>query len=441
MFKLIKKYLPSSLFGRTLLILVVPTILAQVLTVYIFYERHYSNLSRHLAESLAGEVVTVTQYLESANDPESEKAFLARSKNLFFFNPKLMPLNNVKNYTQNLSKFRFKYYNTRLKNALGKPFEVYSDGSEKITTIVYFSNSALVIDVPYKRLYNSTSMIFLYWMIGSTFILTIIAIIFLRNQIRPIIRLARLADGFGRGHELPRNFKPEGAKEIRQAGSAFLNMRERISRHLKQRTEMLAGISHDLRTPLTRMKLELEIIKSKQPELDLKGFEQDIKELEVMVSSYLDFVRKDETEEVVDVNLADLIAEVAAGLRDKQDGITFNKPDSKIMAKLRPNQFARAAKNLLDNALKFGSKAEISIVPWQDAIMVIFDDNGAGIPANKREDVFKPFYRIDSSRNLDAGGTGLGLSIVRDIINSHGGTVELSDSPLGGLRAVIKLPI
>ncbi len=433
----IKKYLPKSLYRRTLLILILPTVLAQALTVYIFYERHWSNVSRHLASALAGEVAMIVSYSED-NDDAAMSKFLVKANNLFSLGVNYGDKQTADNYLKSYHLAHLPEYKRQLAEQIKESFEIYSnmDDSRILTKIDLRNGNVLIVEASDKRLFNSTTYIFVLWMLGLTLVLTFIAVIFLRNQIRPIIRLARLADNFGRGQELPSNFKPEGAKEIRQAANAFLLMRERISRHLKQRTEMLAGISHDLRTPLTRMKLEISMLREKKDNEALTGVSEDINEMESMVNSYLEFVRGDEGEEAAEVDLGQIVQ----GIANKYKSVTFEAPAKPIWAKVKPFQMSRVVNNLVENAIKYGSKAEISLVTWQDAILIIVDDNGSGIPASMREDVFRPFYRMEQSRNKAFGGIGLGLSIVRDIVHSHGGTVELGESELGGLRAVVKLP-
>ena len=436
MFKRIKKFLPKSLYGRVFLILVIPTFLAQALSIYIFYERHQDNIARQLASSLAGEVVTIAEYIESADDQIAEEKYLSRSKNLFHFSAKLMQKKQLPKYLHGLEVTTLPYYNAYLSSKLGKKFTVYTDGDKVISTIVEFSNSVLVVDVPYKRLVNSTSYIFLLWMVGITTILLLISLVFLKNQIRPIIRLARMADNLGRGIDIPQGFKPEGAKEVRQAYKAFYNMHQRISRFIKQRTEMLAGISHDLRTPLTRMKLELALQNEKSE--FVTELEQDIAELERMINSYIEFVRGDDGEETTNQDIAELLKEITERYKtDKIELLTADKP----LLFMRVNSMKRALKNIIDNALKYAKNLRITMVIEAGFVNICFDDDGKGIPPEKREDVFKPFFRLDQSRNTQTGGVGLGLSIVRDIINSHGGMVLLEDSALGGLRVTVKLPV
>lgn len=441
MFRAIKKYLPKSLYKRTLLILVLPTIIAQSLTVYIFYERHWKNVSHRFAASVADEITTIVYYVENIQDEAAREKFIEKTQNLFALSVTYTDPQKADDALKDYHVAKLKKFKQKLAAEIGPIFTLYSnhDDSEIITRVNLKGGHVLLIEISDKRLHSSSSTIFIIWMLSLTSILTLIAVAFLRNQIRPIIRLARFADTFGRGQELPPKFKPEGAKEIRQAANAFLLMRERISRHIKQRTEMLAGISHDLRTPLTRMKLEVAMLREKSDNEALTGISDDILEMESMVNSYLEFVRGDEGEEAIEVDLGQLIQSAVAKYNNKAE-VEFEMPAKPIKAVVKPFQISRVISNLLENAVKYGTKAKVSLVSWQDAILIIVDDNGSGIPAISRDHVFRPFYRIEESRNKSTGGIGLGLSIVRDIIHAHGGTIELADSEMGGLRAVVKLP-
>lgn len=442
MIKFFKRYLPKSLYKRVLLTLIVPTILAQSFAIYMFYDRHWNNVRRHLASSLVGEVTMIVSYIENTDNQAAIDKFISQSNGLFSLNVIYTDDRSADKYLAGYKPQKFKEYQKRLKEEIGKTFKVYTndDESKVMTRVTLKGGHILLIEASDKRLFNSSTYIFILWMIGSTFLLTFIAVIILRNQIRPIIRLARLADNFGRGHELPPNFKPEGAKEIRQAANAFLVMKERISRHIKQRTEMLAGISHDLRTPLTRMKLEIAMMREKNDSEALAGITSDINEMESMVNSYLEFVRGDEGEEALETDIGNIIEPIVAKYKEEGADVKFELPAKPVKAKLRRYQISRVVRNLVENAIKFGTKVEVFTVPLQDAVLIIVDDNGPGIPAAERDDVFKPFYRVERSRNKETGGIGLGLSIVRDIVHAHGGTVELADSEMGGLRAMVKLP-
>jgi two-component system osmolarity sensor histidine kinase EnvZ len=291
--------------------------------------------------------------------------------------------------------------------------------------------------VPERRLNSPTTTVFILWMTGSALVLFAIALLFMRNQIRSIRRLAVAADSFGKGRDVP-NFKPEGASEVRQAAAAFLVMRERIQRALRQRTEMLAGVSHDLRTPLTRMKLALAMLGDGS---EIDELRDDVAEMETMIDAYLAFARGEGTEPVQPCDLTRLLGEVVVGARRAGGRVELEAPDA-LTLPLRINGFKRCLTNLLGNSRRYASRAWLSARRINPAVIeIMLDDDGPGIPEAAREDVFKPFFRLDSSRNCETGGTGLGLAIARDVVRSHGGEITLDDSPQGGLRAIIRLPV
>jgi two-component system osmolarity sensor histidine kinase EnvZ len=257
----------------------------------------------------------------------------------------------------------------------------------------------------------------------------------MRNQVKPIRRLAEAADEFGKGRDASK-FKPEGATEVRQAAVAFIAMRERIQRHITQRTEMLAGVSHDLRTPLTRMKLQLELA----PEASgLTNLKDDLSEMEIMLSGYLDFAKGEGGEEQVLTNLGNMLSIVASQARRK-GGVIDLHVEGEINVPIRPKVFKRSLINLIDNAVRYAEHVSLRLGMRESFVDIIIDDDGPGIPKESREDVFKPFFRIEGSRNLETGGVGLGLSIARDVVRGHGGEIILDTSPVGGLRARIRLP-
>jgi two-component system osmolarity sensor histidine kinase EnvZ len=290
---------------------------------------------------------------------------------------------------------------------------------------------------PERRMFSPTTYIFILWMTGSALVLFAIAIVFMRNQIRSIRRLAIAADRFGKGRDTP-DFKPEGAAEVRQAAAAFLVMRERIQRQMRQRTEMLAGVSHDLRTPLTRMKLALAML-GEEPEVE--ELKDDVAEMEAMIETYLAFARGEGTEPIHPADLGRLLGEVVVGARRAGSRIEL-KIAEPLSLPLRANGFKRCLTNLLANSRRHASTVWIHAGRRDPAtIQVLVDDDGPGIPEVAREDVFKPFFRLDTSRNPETGGTGLGLAIARDVVRSHGGEITLDDSPHGGLRVIIRLPV
>jgi two-component system osmolarity sensor histidine kinase EnvZ len=274
------------------------------------------------------------------------------------------------------------------------------------------------------------------WMVGTSVLLLSIAILFLRNQVRPIRRLAEAAEAFGKGRDIP-DFRLAGATEVRQAAAAFIAMRERINRQIEQRTAMLAGVSHDLRTALTRMKLGLALA-GQSPEVG--DLQRDVGDMEKILDSYLDFAKGEDGEALVATDLPRLLSEVIADMRRLGGDIRLTTVDG-LVAPVRPVAFKRCLTNLMENALRHGNRVEVSAVSHNGSVEVAIDDDGPGVPWAQREDVFRPFFTLDPARNLTAGGVGLGLTIARDIVRRHGGDILLSSAPIGGLRALVKLPV
>jgi two-component system osmolarity sensor histidine kinase EnvZ len=288
--------------------------------------------------------------------------------------------------------------------------------------------------------YASNSHIFLLWMVGSSVILLTVAILFLRNQIRPILRLADAVDAFGKGRPVPDDFQVRGAREVRQAAAAFIEMRNRIRQHVEQRTTMLAGVSHDLRTVLTRFKLELAFM-GEGP--DVQSLKADVDEMQHMLEDYLAFARGDGGEEATMTNLTELLEEVheESQVYGTSIELKLRRRRGDIVLPLKRQAFKRAITNLVSNAVRYGDQIVIRAATEGQWLRVEVDDNGPGIPASERANVFKPFYRIDRSRNQDDGNSGLGLAIARDIAKSHGGDITLGESSMGGLRAIISVPL
>jgi len=306
---------------------------------------------------------------------------------------------------------------------------------QDILIAIDLPQGVLGVKVPRKRLYTSTTYIFMLWMVGSSLVLLSVATIFMRNQVKSLRRLAAAAESFGKGRAVP-FFRIEGAAEVRQAAVAFLQMRDRIQRQIRQRTEMLAGVSHDLRTPLTRMKLALEFLGDDGSVAELKS---DVAEMEQMVNLYLDFARGEGTETPVETDVALLLEEVAAAMRRDGAAISLDEGDS-FVAAVRPNALRRCLNNLIANARRHGRHVWVASEPAAEGLDILVDDDGPGIPAEERERAFQPFTRLDASRNPSTGGVGLGLTIARDVARSHGGDLRLETSPYGGLRARVHLP-
>jgi two-component system osmolarity sensor histidine kinase EnvZ len=324
-----------------------------------------------------------------------------------------------------------------LKEYLSGPFIVDTETSDReIKIVIGLPSGVLEIITSMKKLRTVTTELVVMWSIGSSIVLLIIAALFMRNQVKPIRRLAHAADSFGKGRDVP-DFKPSGAKEVRQASTAFIIMRERIKRQIQQRTEMLAGVSHDLRTPLTRMKLQLAML---DDDAAVEGLEADLAEMEQMVEEYLAFARGEGTEQAVETNLPTLLTDIIEGAQRNGHQVSL-KTRGNLRATVRPNGIRRSLGNLITNAARFGDRIQVQAARKSGFVEITVDDNGPGVPEDKRDAVFTPFFRVDPSRNPESGGAGLGLTIARDIIRGHGGDIVLADSPLGGLRAVVRLPI
>jgi two-component system osmolarity sensor histidine kinase EnvZ len=319
---------------------------------------------------------------------------------------------------------------------VSKPFLIDTESiPRKVIIDVQLASGVLHAVTTRKRLFSSTAYVFVIWMVGTSMILFAVATVFMRNQVKPIHRLAIAADDFGKGRDVS-TFKPEGAAEVRQASAAFIAMRERIVRHISQRTDMLAGVSHDLRTPLTRMKLQLEMLGDDGATAELKA---DITEMEHMLDGYLAFARGEGAEDPKPVNLTALLHEVTAQARRRGGAVDLHT-EGVLTVSLRPNAFRRCLTNLFDNAIQFAEHVSVRAGQRGDSIEITIDDDGPGIPEDQLDDVFRPFYRIEGSRNPGTGGVGLGLTLVRDVIRGHGGDIVLGDSPNGGLRVRLRLP-
>ncbi len=441
----VKQLLPRTLFGRSLLIILIPVLLVQVITTFFFFDRHWSVVTRRLTAAVAGEIATVADEIESLPPgprlPGEADNLLAHQSQtldmLLTYQPqaKLPPRER---YSVNPPLAR------ALKNALAeqvdRPFVVsVYQSNESIEIQVQLKGGVLQVLLPERRIFSRATYIFLLWMIGSGIVLTGVALVFMRNQIRPIRRLAAAAEGFGKGREL-KSFKPEGAAEVRQAARAFLDMRDRIRRQMSQRTEMLAGVSHDLRTPLTRMKLQLAFL---PPSPDVEALRYDITEMETMVEGYLAFARGEDGEAAVATDLANMVEELVQ-MADQGEGRLSVAIDIRPIVAIRRMAVQRAIMNLLQNARRYAPHAWISLraaaTPAGEMVEIVVDDDGPGVPAESRSDVFRPFYRLDGSRNQATGGIGLGLPITLDIARTHGGDLVLEDSPQGGLRVILRLP-
>jgi len=435
---MIKRFLPQTLLGRSLMIIVMPLVLLQVASTYIFYERHWDTVTRHLASSLAGEISVIIHLMERHPAPDEREALLDQALSLleiraFLKEGETLPAALPPPFFGFLDAT----LQRELEQRLRRPFRIDTQSYDREVEIqIQMPEGVLRILASRKRLFSSTTYIFIMWMVGVSLVLFAIATLFMRNQVRPIRRLALSANRFGRGLDVP-DFRPAGALEVRQAASAFNLMRERIQRQISQRTEMLAGVSHDLKTPLTRIKLQLALLPENS---DIANIRTDIDDMETMLEGYLAFARGEGGEAAVEVDLGVLLREVADGARREGAAIDLHVEGDMVLP-LRRDAFKRALTNLVSNSKRHADHIAIRAGKRQDGILITIDDDGPGIPPDKREEVFRPFYRLDTSRNRETGGVGPGLAISRDVIRGHGGDIALDSSPLGGLRVRLRLPL
>ena len=434
---IVKRCLPKSLLGRSLLIIVMPLVLLQLVSGIIFFESHWDKVTLRLARSVAGDIAAIISLIRENLDPaDHARAFehAAAHMNMTVTLEAAAVLPNEPPVGRDLME---RMLIRALRDHVSKPFQIDTKSRPRHVVIdVYLTDAVLRIVTSRKRLFSTTTYVFVIWMIGTSLILFAVATIFMRNQVKPVSRLAVAADNFGKGRDAP-EFKPEGATEVRQAAAAFLIMQERISRQIAQRTDMLAGVSHDLRTPLTRMKLQLEMLGNENAILDLKS---DITEMEHMLHGYLAFARGEDAEQQQPTNLSALLEETTAQAR-RNGGVIDLHAESDIVVSLRPAAFKRCVTNLVDNATRYAEHVSVRAGKRGDSVEITVDDDGPGIVEAERTNVFRPFYRIEGSRNPGTGGVGLGLTIARDVVRGHGGDIGLSDSPNGGLRASVRIPL
>jgi len=432
-----KRMLPRSLYGRSLLILILPLVLAQSIATWIFYDRHWETVARRLSTSVAADIALTLDSLAIATNDQQRSAIFRRADDdteLFYaFHPGEMLPKGMRQTDGSRIEETLAH---AVGESVGLPFEIGGEYDERdILVSIQTSDGVLQVTVPRERLFTPTTYIFIMWMVGSSLVLFAIASIFMRNQIKSLRRLAVAVDDFGKGRDVP-NFKVEGATEVRQTGLAFLRMRDRIQRAITQRTEMLAGVSHDLRTPLTRMRLALELQKDEAHVADLKA---DVAAMERMIQGYIDFARGEGSEQTRPVDLVALIRALVAGLGRAGTPVMMALPEDCVLP-LRPDAMHRCLGNLIANARRYGKHVWVTVIESKTLVEVLVDDDGPGIPPADREAAFRPFFRLDPSRNPETGGTGLGLAIARDVARAHGGEIVLEDSPHGGLRARLRLP-
>lgn len=432
--RLARKVVPRSLLGRSLLMILLPLMLLEAVALQLFYGSHLDVVSRRLTGNVATELAYTLELMNRY--PQDADWVLYSSQHKFDLQMHLEPGAKLPTTKwQNVIGPADDDLAAALRDVVRLPFTMdWTSNPNTVFVRAQLPQGVLNIAVPVKRLYATTIYIFLLWIVGTAGVLFLIAALFMRNQVRAIRRLAAAAEAFGIGRDTG-PIRPEGATEVRQAATAFNRMQERVRRFLVQRTEMLAGVSHDLRTPLTRLRLALEMMPPHQDtRQDVAEMTADVEEMERMVSGYLAFARGEGVEQAEPVNLSAVLEEVAAGARRSGAAVDVDVPDT-LTLPLRANAVRRAITNLVDNARRHAHRVALAAMAQGRMVLVTVDDDGPGIPPDRRESVFRPF-ESDS-----AGGTGLGLTIARDIVRAHGGEILLEDSPLGGLRARIRLPV
>ena len=431
----LKKILPKRLFYRALLIVAVPIIVLQLIITIVFFDSLWIKTNKGMTRALVNEIST---FIEVYDNEKIDKKELTNLFSLFL--DLNIEFNENKKFKNKYNERWFSPIDRTLRRELKSNFDLEkywfdtTSYKELIDLRIKYQNGYFKFLVPKDRVTSSSARIFAFWITVPAIIMIIISLIFLKNQTRPIINLARAAERFGKGEEML-EFKPSGALEIRQAGFEFDKMKKRIQRHLNQRTEMLSGISHDLRTPLTRMKLQIAFINNK----DLaKKLSDDIDEMEKMLNEYLQFTSSSYIEKDKMFNLSESIEKIIEKYNNKNISQDLMP---RIYFNGRKKLIKRSLNNLIDNALRYANKVEVKLNKKNTNLFITIDDNGPGISEDEHENVFKPFYKIDKSRADSKSSVGLGLSIASDIIRSHGGNIKLEKSKMNGLRAKIFLPI
>lgn len=430
-------FMPKGLYARALVIVIAPVVVLQSVIAYVFMERHWQLMTQRLSAAVSSDVAALVEvYQGYPQDAEASVLQRIAEENLGFdvdlFRNAELPAPGPKPFFSILDDTLSAELGRRLRH----PYWIDTVGRSSFVEMrVKVGPDVLRIVARRSQTYASNSHIFLAWMLGTSLVLLTIAVLFLRNQIRPILRLADAAEAFGKGREL--EFRPRGAREVRRAGAAFIEMKRRIERSLSERTTMLNGVSHDLRTILTRFRLSLALIE-RTPEVE--ALEKDADEMSRMLEAYLSFARGDAGEVATATDIRALLEELKLDV-ERQGHATELTIDGDPVVVVRPDAFRRLLTNLVSNAARHGDRIAIKAAHDARYLIVMVDDDGPGIPLAKREEVFRPFYRLDEARNVDEGGTGLGLAIARDIARSHGGDIILGDSPMGGLRATVRLPV
>ena len=430
--KFIKNLLPKRLFYRALLIVAAPIIILQITISIVFFDSLWIKTNKGMTKALVGEIKT---FINAYDNEEYDKESLINlfKKNLEFHvkfeASKLFPKEDQERWFSPIDR-------TLRRELKSKQLNYWFDSTKYKSLIdlrIKYMDGYFQFYIPKERVTNTSARMFGLWITLPAFLLIAISLIFLKNQTRPIVNLAKASAKFGRGEELD-EFRPSGALEIRQAGYEFDKMRKRIIRHLNQRSEMLSGISHDLRTPLTRIKLQIAFIQDKEI---AKKLSDDVIEMEKMLNEYLQFASSSFSEKTEKFNVAELIQ---SNIKKYENKKISTKLDKTIVMNGRKNLIQRCLNNLIENSIKYSNNIDIQLTKSKDYLSVIIDDDGPGIPKKEHNNVFKPFYKIDKSRGNSKSSVGLGMSIASDVVRSHGGNIVLDKSPQNGLRVKVFLP-
>jgi two-component system osmolarity sensor histidine kinase EnvZ len=431
--------MPKGLYARALIIIIAPMVLLQSVLTFVFLERHWQTVTHRLSTVTVQNIAfLIDVYKEYPQDENAERLTTLAARDLGlrvrFAKDDELPQARSKPFFDLLDST----LSEELTRQIGLPYWLDTVGRSNFVDIrIKLDDCVMHVLARRSQTYASNSHIFLLWMVGTSLVLLTVAILFLRNQIKPILRLADAADSFGKGRPPPPDFRPRGAREVRQAANAFTEMRDRIERHVEQRTIMLAGVSHDLRTVLTRFKLQLAMFEE-TPELE--AMRVDVDEMQAMLEDYMAFAKGDSGEAIDRVDIGEILTEVKSQAHGAKD-ITIKVQNEPLVAPVRRHAFKRAVANLVNNAARFSEHVTVNASKLNGSLTIEVEDDGPGIPETEREHVFRPFYRVDHARNQDSGSTGLGLAIARDIARIHGGDIALGQSSLGGLKAVLRVPV
>lgn len=440
----LRRYMPRGLFGRSLVIIVMPVVVMQAVVTYLLFDRQWEAVTTRISRGVAAQIALFVQSYETLGPEKFAAESVRLRESTFGLATVVTPGEKFPDTESPTYEVLKQVFVRQLATSIRRPVWVDSESLEDQVDIrIQLDGAVMHVMADRKRVMSTNTHVWVLWSMGTALILLSVAILFLRNQIRPIERLADVAEAFGKGRDVP-DFRPAGATEVRRAGLAFLDMKERISRFVQQRTDMLAGVSHDLRTPLTRMKLELAMMKE---DPSVQALKDDLEEMGHMLDEYLAFARGQAGEGAADTDIGQLLRDVASSAQRKVGAKAPNKKvdvsvGGDLVLEVRPNAMRRCVTNLVENALRYGNRATVSAAQLDDVVEIAVDDDGPGIPPDRREEAFRPFHRLDSGRTLvQGGGVGLGLAIARDIARGHGGDITLGESKLGGLRAVVRLPV